>query len=232
MQITEGTTPITVTGGYPCGGYGYGDGCGMGGNWIWAFLLFALLGNGFNRFGNGYGDGWGDAAVWKAQEFGQLENGVRATNNGICDSTFALNNSIKDGNFNILRGIDGVNQNLGNAICQSTYELNNSIRNVGFDLQQCCCGIQRGIDSVNFNGERNANAIIQSGNANTQKILDALCASEKNALTRELDETKRMLMEQRIIASQKPVAPIPAYTVPNPYQSYYGYSTCGCGCGC
>lgn len=227
MQITEGATPITVTGGYPCGGYGYGD--GMGGNWIWAFLLFAILGNSFNRFG---GYGYGDSDIWKAQEFGQLENSVRATNNGICDSTFALNNSIKDGNFNILRGIDGVNQNLGNAVCQSTYELNNSIRNVGFDLQQCCCQTQRSIDGVNFNAERNANAIIQSNNANTQKILDAMCASEKNALTRELDETKRMLMEQRIIASQKPVAPIPAYTVPNPYQTYYGYSTCGCGCGC
>ena len=230
MQITEGATPITVTGGYPCGcgGYGYGD--GMGGNWIWAFLLFAILGNGFNRFGGGYG--YGDSDIWKAQEFGQLENSVRATNNGICDSTFALNNSIKDGNYATLRAIDGINQNLGNAVCQSTYELNNSIRNVGFDLQQCCCGIQRSIDGVNFNGERNANAIIQSNNANTQKILDAMCASEKNALTRELDETKRMLMEQRIIASQKPVAPIPAYTVPNPYQAYYGYSACGCGCGC
>ncbi len=130
MQITEGGTPLTISNG-GCG-YGY-DGMMGGGNWIWAFLLFALLGFG----GNGFGRGRDNDDIWKAQEFGQLENAVRATNSGICDSTFALNNSIKDGNYSTLRAIDGVNQNLGNAICSSTYELNNSIKNVGFDLQQC-----------------------------------------------------------------------------------------------
>lgn len=224
MQITEGNAPITLS-----GGCGYGDGYGMGGNWIWAFLLFALLGFGGNGFGGRYSRD--DSDIWKAQEFGQLENSVRANGNGICDSTFALNNSVKDGNYNILRAVDGVNQNLGNAVCSGVYELNNSIKDLGFNMQNCCCTTQRAIDGVNYNSERNANAIIQSGNANTQKILDALCASEKNALSRELAETKQALMEQRIIASQKPIAPVPAYTVANPYQSYYGCgNSCGCGC--
>ena len=177
--------------------YMSGD-CGMNGSWIWAFLLFALLGNG-NGFGNG---GYGQSALYDSQQFNQIDNGIRGLANGICDSAYALNNSIKDGTCNLASKID-----------ENRYETRN-----------CCCEVNRNIDGVSFNAERNANAVIQASNANTQRVIDYLCAQDKQRLATDLEEAKRALSEQRIIASMKPEAPIPAYNVPNPY--------CNNGCGC
>ena len=84
-------------------GMGYG-GFGMGG-WeglIALIVLAGLFGNG--GFGGGFGGGGGAlglGAIYGSQQFNQLDNGIRAVQNGICDSTFALNNSI-----------NGINQNL------------------------------------------------------------------------------------------------------------------------
>ena len=171
-MIEIGGTPIINTGG--CGGYyghGYGyDGMGAGGgNWIWAFLVFALLGR--NGFG---GDNNVDKSIFTSQNFNQLDNGIRAVQNGICDSVYAVNNAVKDGFYSTGMNIQGVNQNLGNAICTQTYELANLVRNVGDKVSSCCCSMERAIDGVNFNAERNANAVIQSGDRNTQRILDWL----------------------------------------------------------
>lgn len=74
------------------GGFG-----GCGGGW-WIILLFLFWG--FN--GNGYrNDGYGQYAtaasqqeILFGQQFGQLNDRLTNISNGICDSTFALNNSI------------------------------------------------------------------------------------------------------------------------------------------
>ena len=97
-----------------CGGYG---GFGMGG-WeglIALIVLAGLFGNG--GWGGGFGGGAnGIGAVYGAQQFSQLDNGIRSVQNGICDSTFALNNSVKDGFYS-------VNSNISSALCNTTYEL-------------------------------------------------------------------------------------------------------------
>lgn len=219
MTLTDvGGTPVVQTTG------GYGD--GFGGSWIWAFLIFALLGN----RGFGYGNqGFYNMSnpVYEAQQYSQLDNGIRAVQNGICDSTFALNNSIKDGFYSTARAVDGVNTNLGNALCSTTYELAGKIDANRFASQQCCCDIQRAIDGVNFNSERNTSAIIQNATANTQRILDYLNCKELADKNQQIFEMSQKAQTAEIIASMKPVAPVPAYLQPSPYASY-GFSSCGC----
>ena len=54
-----GGVPTVVT----SGGYGYGDGCGMGGGWLGMLVILALFGGfgrgGFGGWGGGYGCGGG-----------------------------------------------------------------------------------------------------------------------------------------------------------------------------
>ena len=206
----------------------YGNDCGFGGgNIIWAFLLFALLGgNGFAGRGTGYGY---TNELWESQQMTQLDNGIRSVQNGICDSSFALNNAIKDGMYANSMATESARNQIANGLCTTTYELASKIDNNRFAMQECCCTTNRNIDSVNFNIERNTNAIIQSNNCNTQKILDVLCANEKNRLAQQLNEANQALSEARIISAMKPQSPIPAYRVPSPYASYND-GCCGYNC--
>lgn len=211
-MITEGMSPGFVQ---TSGSESFG-GCGW-----WGFLILALFffgGNGFGRNTNSANED-----VWKSQEFGQLENAVRANGQGICDASWALNNSIKDGNFAIQRGIDGVNQNLGNALCSTTYELAGKIAELSRQNSECCCTTQRAIDSVNYNGAMNTASINQNTTAQTQKILDAISANKIENLQNQVNQ----------LQLQNAMAGVVRY--PNGWTYNAGTSPfCngGCSCGC
>lgn len=92
--------------------YNTGGNGGWGGDWgawIILFLIFGMFGwGGFGGFGGGFG---GNSALTRADlcsefNFNGLENSVRGIQQGICDSTFALNS-------NLMSGFHGVD----NAIC-------------------------------------------------------------------------------------------------------------------
>lgn len=85
----------------------------FGGNGAWWIVLFLIFGWGRNGFGgNGNGGGAVDGYVL-ATDFATLERKLDGVNNGICDSTFALNNTITN-------GFAGVQQ----ALCQGFNGLN------------------------------------------------------------------------------------------------------------
>lgn len=228
-EMTGGATPLIQSTG------GYGDGFGWGSSGLLGIILIiALLGGGFGGLGWGRNNGAGvaavDSAIFASQQFNQLDNGIRGLGNGICSSTYDLNNSIKDGFYSTARDIDRVNTNLGNALCTTTYELANRINGVGTQLQQCCCDLKQGQMETNFLNERNTNAVIQNATANTQKILDYLNCKELADKNQQIFEMSQRAQTAEIIAAMKPVAPIPAYLQPNPYATY-NYSSYGCN-GC
>lgn len=71
--------------------------CG-GGGW-WLILLFLFWGFNGNGFGNGgdygrFATAASQQEILFGQQFGQLNDKLNSIGNGICDSTFALNNSI------------------------------------------------------------------------------------------------------------------------------------------
>lgn len=218
---------MTDVGGMPLIQTGGSD--SMGSNWIWAFLLFALLGRG--GFG-GSGGGGAEKALFDSQSFGQLDGAIRSVHNGICDSSFALNSAIKDNMYNTAMNIQGVNSNLSNATCTQTYELANLINNVGTKVSNCCCELEQAIDSVKFEGERNKYDIVRASEHNTNKILEWLNNKEILKQNQEIAELKQDARTMRIIASQKPAPPVPAYLQPNPYTTFNPYYGTGVANNC
>lgn len=214
------------------------SGNGMwGGDGIWAFLLLALFGNrGFGGFGGGVGGGTYSEAL--GYELGK----VATTNDvasGFSTSTIMSNiNDIKLGqsqmqNF-INQGFAGINTSLltgfhgvDNAICTLGYQTQTGFNTLAHQLSDCCCATQRAIDGVNYNLATQTNAIVQSNNANTQRILDYMQTEKINSLTAENVALKGQISNSRqtteIVNALSP-CPKPAYVVPNPNCCY---NTCG-----
>ena len=157
---------------------------GWGNNGAWWIILFLIFGWGRNGFGGGFGGGSGVADNYVlATDFATIERKLDTISNGICDSTFALNNTMTNGfaatQQTLCQGFSGINQ----AITTNGYEtrlgvqgLSSQLANCCCDLRQqladCCCQTQRSIDGVNYNMAMNTNSIQQTLCNNTRDIID------------------------------------------------------------
>lgn len=116
--------------------------------WIILFLLFGMFGGGWGGFGGfgGFGGGSGFQGMATRADINEgfalngLQTGITAIQQGICDSTYALQNSITGG-FNTVNGA----------------------------IKDCCCQTQRAIDGVNFNMAQNT-CTLQSGIKSTADL--------------------------------------------------------------
>ena len=162
--------------GYALGSDSNGGNCNNGGFWggdgWWAIIIFAMIfGWGRGGFG-GFGGGGAStdpglqglatrADVNEAIAFNGVERGISAIQQGICDSTYALNNSITSGfnntNVALLQGFNGVQSQMCNMAAQA---------------QDCCCQTQRAIDGVNYNMATNTCAIQNTIQGSTRDILE------------------------------------------------------------
>lgn len=157
---------------------------GWGDNGAWWIILFLIFGWGRNGFG-GYGGNSGGVAdnYVLASDFAQIDRKLDTINNGICDSTFALNNTMTNGfaaaQQTLCQGFSGINQ----AINTNGYEtrlginaLEASLANCCCDLRQqlsdCCCQINRGLDGINYNMAMNNSTLQQTLCNNTRDIID------------------------------------------------------------
>lgn len=200
MVTTETNgTPVIMSG---------GDGCGFGGNgsWVWAFLIFALLG-----FGGG--GMWGNRGMMpNVATSGDIQRGfdtneitrkLDGINYGICDGFYAQNT-------NMLNGFSNVNQNI-----------NNEGRAIQTQIAQCCCDTQRAIDGVNYNNAMNTASINANTTAQTQKILDAICQNKIESLQSKVSQ----------LELQNALCGVVRY--PNGWTYNAGTSPfCNGGCGC
>ena len=224
-------------------GDGFGDNSGW---WIIVFLIFALGGFGRNGFGSGFGGGSGVADNYVlATDFATIERKLDSVNSGICDATFALNNTINNGFFGVQNSLTQGFSGLNTALLQGNYALSSQ-------LAECCCGTQRAIDGVNYNIATNTCAItnainnatrdiVDSQNANYRAIHEELVANKLEAKNDRIAEQQNEINALRLKASQeaqnnylisqlKP-CPDPAYIVPNP-NCCYDYTVTRNGCGC
>lgn len=159
-MVTDGT-PVMMN-----------DGCGFGGgSWVWAFLIFALLG-----FGGGLGNRGGNeqlatsADVQRGFDTNEITRKLDGINYGMCDGFYAQNT-------NLLNGFNDVNKVIANEG-----------RVIQTQLAECCCTTQRGIDSVNYNNAMNTASINANTTAQTQKILDAICANKIESLQNQVNQ--------------------------------------------
>ena len=229
-----------------------GDNMGFGDN-AWWIIVLLLFGWGRNGFGGGYGasGGIGENYVL-ATDFANLERKLDGINNGICDATFALNNTVTNGfsqNAQTLcQGFNGVNT----AVLQSSVNNERGLWNLSSQFADCCCKTQRAIDGVNYNMAMNTNSlqqtlcnntrdIIENQNANYRALHDELVANKLEAKNDRIAEQQNEINALRLAASQerqnayllselKP-CPSAAYIVPNP-NCCYNYNVTPAGCGC
>ena len=266
---------------YQGGGNG-GFGGGFGDSGWWVILLFLLL-LGNNGWGNnGYGGGNGGAGglyPWMNQS-NQINDGFRdqmlnTTVNGIQQGVNNLStqlcNCCGDMQMALANGFAGVEQganarqiaNMQTAFAAQTAQAQ-GFNNVQAQLAQCCCDnrlatqqLQAVVQQENC-ADRAAVAdgirdIIVNQTANTQRILDQICADKIEQKNDTIAQLRQELLYARGQASQDvQTAAIRAgqattanqlvqelRSCPVPSMPVYGMTpifTCpqnnGCGCGC
>lgn len=234
------------------------DGFGGGwGNWIWIILLLAVLGGGWGGlgFGGGFGGGAGlqgmatRADINEGFALNNITGGIQAIQQGICDSTYALNNAISGG-FNasqmgMMQGFNGLERQLADCCCENRA----AIQDLKYTMATEECATRTLMQS-------NTRDIIEGQNANTRAILDFLTQDKIATLQAENQALKFQASQSAqnafITANQEAQTaelirrlgrdnPVPAYVVPNPNCCYgnpvgigygNGYANNGCGCGC
>lgn len=208
---------------------GDGFGFGNGGAWIWVILILAIFGGFGGRGFVGFGGGadWQRSTVQDsyvlASDFAQISNKLDSLGNGICSL-----------GYDQLSQINGVNANISNlgfqlqncccenreAIAGVNYNMAMNMNSLQKQIGDCCCEQRAAIAQVRYDMATNTRDIVDSQNANTRAILDAMCQDKIDRLTRE-NEALRMKASQEqqnayLIHALRP-APYPAYVVANPY---------------
>ena len=238
MSLSDGTPMMTMP---VAPANNYGGGMGMwGDSWIWIIVLF-LFGWGRNGFGNGNGGGVMDGYVLTS-DFASVERKLDSIANGICDSTFALNNAITGG---FATTTQAINTGFGNAeLSRSNQQaaLMQQLNAMQMQNQECCCENRAAIAQVRYDmatqacDTRNtvntaARDIIDNQNQNSRAILDFLTQSKMRDLesaNQELRLAASQAAQNNYLISQLRPTPIPSYPSCNPWASGSYTGCCGC----
>lgn len=217
------------------GNTGNNSGFGDGNGW-WIILLFLIFGWGRNGYGNGGNQGGVTDGYVLASDFANISRQIDSTaatterkldsiSNGICDSTFALNNTMTNGfaatQQTLCQGFSGVNQ----AITTNGYEtrlgvnglssqLANCCCDLGKQISDCCCATQSAIQNVNYNMAMNTNSIqqtlcnntrdiIESNNANYRALHDEIVANRIEDKNAQIAAQQNEINALRLRASQE-----------------------------
>jgi hypothetical protein len=159
-------------------------------NWMWIIILFLFLfgfgGNGINRTNDAT-----TQEILFGQQFQGLDQKIDRIGNGICDSTFALNNSITSE---------------GRALQNQ--------------LASCCCDTNRNIDAVRHENAQNTCAITTAIHAEGEQTRALITANEVQALrdkVQELSLAQSQCAQNAYLTQALRPFPVPAYQVSNPY---------------
>ena len=203
-----------------------GDGMfGDSGWWIILLFLFAGWGRGFGGFGGGGYDAAPatQADVRAAVDQQTLISKLDQQTYGLADSTYALNNAITNG----FHGVD-------TAICTLGYNMQGGFNALGHQISDCCCetgrAIERGFAETNYNLATQACDTRRAIEDSTRSILDFLTQDKIATLAAENQSLKfaasQAAQNAYLVGELRP-APIPAYTVANPYCCNSYVNPCG-----
>ena len=214
------------------GGYGNNGGFGgWGGDWAWIIILLLAFNGGWGGgFGGGYG-GFGNMMLgydfpWLLNG----QNGINANTNAGFDHAATqaaigdLSTAVTTGFGNVATqlcgGFAGVNATVNgaqNALAQQLYtnqiaDLERSfaaqtastqgMNAIQAQLAQCCCDNRAATQDVKYTIATEACANRANSTANTQMILDKLCALELDGYKRENDQLRTQLNMANLAASQ------------------------------
>ena len=277
------TMLVGPTAGYPYqGGGGFGNGFGDNGWWI--VLLFILLagGRGFGGWGNegGFGGGMpyvinegGNGTVQRGFDQAAVMGGINGIQNGVQGLSTQLCNCCSDVQMALANGFAGVEQganarqiaNMNQAFAAHT-AIAQGFNNLATQFADCCCENRLASADLKYTiatencADRAALSdglrdVITNQTANTQRILDQLCADKIDAKNEKIADLERQLTMANLSASQIaqtaqiragqvaeidamyqrlrdcPVPTMPVYGMQPIFTCPTNNSGCGCGCG-
>lgn len=208
MSLTNDGMPFTMNV-EPAGCNNNGGGWGGDwGAWIILFLIFGMFGwGGFGGWGGGFGGGGAQqgydtrADLQRGFDNQAVISKLDGITQGICDSTYALNNTMTNG----FHGVDNAICSLGNSMQQGFNATNVALMQgqnaLQAQLADCCCTTQRAIDGVRYDMATQAcdtrntiqtttRDIIDNQNANSRAILDFLTQDKIATLQAENQSLK------------------------------------------
>ena len=205
----DGITPTYNVGG--------NDGFGFGGSGLWLFAILALMWGGNGFFGGNAGNSNAiqadvnrgfDNQNLQAQTrdiLGAVTSGTAQTIAASTANATNAINAIKDGNAALIREFGNVET---------------ALTALGGNLQNCCCSIQRNIDTVNFNAAQNTAAIKEAILLDGQKTRELLTANKMEAMQNRINQLELAQAVQGVVRYPSQTT----YTSgANPF--------CGCACG-
>ena len=210
---------------YPMnGGFGNGNGF-LGGDGIWAILLFALLfgnggwGNGgFGFGGNGFDNGYawlsngqkeimqntnnGFDTLHLSNQLDTVNSGIYSLSNQLCNCCADMNQTVSNGFYNAEIGAN--NRQMANM--NQIYGLSTQLATASADNRLGIANLNSTILSENC-ADRAALAdglkdVLINQTANTQKILDTLCQDKIDAKNEKILDLQRQLDMADLRASQ------------------------------
>lgn len=245
MDTTYSLSDIAAATGGNRNNDGFGDGNG------WWIILFFLCMFGWGGFGGWGGNAGGNAAQQGYDTRADIQRGfdnqavitkLDGITQGICDSTYALNNAITNGfnntNMGMMQGFNGVERgfcNLSSQLANCCCETREAIQGVNYNMAQNTCALQNTMNT-------NTRDILENQNSNTRAILDYLCQDKISTLQAENQSLKlaasqadqnavlRAAMDANtaeIIRRTGNDCPIPAYVVQPPAQVTFPTNCCG-----
>ena len=214
MALTDENMVMPVQ---PMNNYG-GGGFGFGGDWAWILLLL-VLGGGWGGFG-GFGMGGAMMGMGMADGFGLYPwlNNSQNINDGFREQALgtqvgniqnAITGGFGDVQTALCGGFAGVNASITgaqNAIAQQLYgneiaSLERSfnaqtantagLTNLSAQLANCCCENRAATQDLKYTLATEACQTRANSTANTQAILDKLCALELDTVKSQLAAAQR-----------------------------------------
>ena len=200
--------------------YGGGGNSGFGNGWgdgWWIILLFILLGNnGWGGGFGGYGGGnelypWMNQAEITSDGFRDqmINNNITSIRDGIGNLSTQMCNCCSDVQMALANGFAGVEQganarqiaNMNQAFGAQTAMMQ-GFNQLGTQFADCCCENRLGLADLKYTvatencadraaASENTRDIIAAQTANTQAILDKLCALELDGVKGQLAAAQR-----------------------------------------
>lgn len=241
----------------PIYGNGGSFGGGFGEDLIALIVILAVLNGGFGGFGfGGFGGGAGLQGIATRADINEgfalqnITSGIQGIQQGICDSTYALNNALTSGfsgvQSTLCSGFNGLSREIADCCCQTQ----GAVKDIRYDLATQACDTRNLIQSTTRD-------IIDGQNASTRAILDFLTTDKIATLQAENQSLKLKASQAEqnafIAANQEAQTatllrrlggdcPSPAYIVQPPTTVSFPTNACGqfngygynggCGCGC
>jgi hypothetical protein len=204
---------------------------GWAGSGFGIIALLVILG----LFNGGFGGGWGNRGgaignlgadeMSNSLQTNILEGSANQRQN--CMEFTQTNSNISNGFSNLSRDLCTLGTSLGSAINSGNADIKDRLFSMSNQMSDCCCTVQRGIDSVNYNNAINTASINANTTAQVQKVLDTLCQDKISALQGKINSLELNQAVAGVVRYPTSATFNAGYPFGYPY-AFGGFNGCGC----